>query len=140
MRYLTLHEVLDLHRRVIAQWGGTYGIHDLGALQSSIAQPRMTFGQEDLYPTIVEKASALGYSFILNHPFVDVNERTGHALMETFLMLNEHELQADAQEQEGVILALASGMLSREKFTEWMRGHVRARHDVGFDDDSRLGH
>lgn len=56
MRYLTLSEVLEIHRYIIAQSGGLMGIHNLGALESAIALPRMTFGGEDLYPTIVEKA------------------------------------------------------------------------------------
>jgi death on curing protein len=48
MRYLTLIEVLELHRRVIERSGGAVGIRDLGLLESAIAQPRMTFGGEDL--------------------------------------------------------------------------------------------
>ncbi len=86
MRYLTLNEVLELYRRILEQSGGSMGIHDLGALQSALAQPRMTFGGEELYPAIVEKASALGLFLIKNHPFVDGNKRTGHAVMETFLV------------------------------------------------------
>lgn len=31
-------------------------------LESALAQPRQTFGGEDLYPLLVEKASALGFS------------------------------------------------------------------------------
>ena len=60
MRYLTLSEVLELHRLIIDQSGGATGIRDLGGLESAIAQPRMTFAGTDLYPTIAEKASALG--------------------------------------------------------------------------------
>ncbi len=71
MRYLTLSEVLELYRRVMEQSGGTMGIHSLSALESALAQPRMTFGGEELYPTMVEKASALGFSLIKSHPFVD---------------------------------------------------------------------
>ncbi len=56
MRYLTLNEAFELHHYLIEQYGGSKGIHDLGALKSALAQPRMTFGGEDLYPTIVEKA------------------------------------------------------------------------------------
>ena len=82
MRYLTLNEVLELYRQVMARTGGAEGIHDLNGLDSAIAQPRMTFGGEELYPTIVEKASALGFSLIMNHPFVDGNKRAGHAAME----------------------------------------------------------
>ena len=60
MRYLTLVEVLDLHRRIIEQSTGALGIRDLGLLQSAIAQPRMAFGSEDLYPTVIDKALTLG--------------------------------------------------------------------------------
>src|SRR5438270_323696 len=71
MRYLDVDEVLDLHRLVLERSGGAPGLRDRGALESSIAQPQMAFGGEDLYPTLVEKASALGFSLIQNHPFVD---------------------------------------------------------------------
>ena len=48
MRYLTLSEALELHDRVIAQYGGALGLRDLGALESALAQPRMTFGQRPI--------------------------------------------------------------------------------------------
>ena len=58
MRYLTLKEVLQMHARLLAQSGGSDGIRDIGALESSLAQPQMTFGGEELYSTIVEKAAS----------------------------------------------------------------------------------
>ena len=124
MRYLTLNELLELYRRIIEQSGGEGGISNQGALESALAQPRMTFGGEDLYPTIVEKASALGFSLIKNHPFVDGNKRIGHAAMEVFLILNGFEIEATVDEQEKVILQLASGKLGRDEFTEWLREHI----------------
>lgn len=84
IRYLTIVEILDIHQQVTQRSGGAEGIRDLGALESAIAQPRMTFGGEDLYPTIVDKAAALGFSIVMNHPFIDGNKRTGHAAMEIF--------------------------------------------------------
>ena len=68
MRYLNLNEILELHRQVMEQSGGIAGIHSLAALESALAQPHMAFGDEELYPTIVEKASALEFSLIQNHP------------------------------------------------------------------------
>jgi death on curing protein len=98
-----------LHRQIIEQSGGALGVRDLRALESALAQPRMTFGGDDLYPTLVDKAAALGFSLVMNHPFVDGNKRTGHAAMETFLILNGLEISASVDEQEQVILSLASG-------------------------------
>lgn len=126
MRYLSLVEVLALHRQIIEQSKGAMGIRDLGSLESALAQPRMTFAGEDLYPTIVDKASALGFSIVMNHPFIDGNKRTGHATMETFLLLNGLEINAYVDEQERVILALASGELERDAFTKWLQGSVAA--------------
>src|SRR5438477_8651404 len=125
-RYLTLGEVLDLHRLVLEQSGGLAGLRDEGALDSAVVQPQMAFGGQDLYPTLADKAAALGFSLIMNHPFVDGNKRIGHAAMETFLVLNGYELDAPVDEQERIVLQVAAGELSREDFVEWIRGHVVA--------------
>ncbi len=127
MRYLTVAEVLEIYRHLMQQSGGTAGVTNLGALESAVAQPRMTFGGQELYPTIVEKASALGFSLIKNHPFFDGNKRIGHAAMEVFLVLNGFEIFADVDEQEKVILKLASGELGREEFTQWLGIHLIKR-------------
>ena len=124
MRYLTLNEVIEIYRRIIEQSGGSAGIANQGGLESALAQPRMSFGGQDLYPTIVEKASALGFSLIKNHPFIDGNKRLGHAALEVFLVLNGFEIEATVDEQERVILQLASAKLGREEFTDWLRCHI----------------
>lgn len=136
MRYLSLEEVLELHRLVIAQSGGGSGIRDLKALDSALAQPRMTFGGADLYPTLADKAAALGFSLVMNHPFTDGNKRIGHAAAETFLVLNGHEIEASVDEQERVIFALAASELGREPFTAWLFDHVRELFMVGRGDDA----
>jgi len=127
MRFLTLNEVLALHSQLISLFGGTSGIRDLGSLEAAIAQPRMTFGGEDLYPSVAEKAAALGYSLIKNHPFVDGNKRVGHAAMEVFLVLNGFEIQSSTDEQEQVILQVASGEKKREEFEDWVKSHLVER-------------
>ena len=38
IRYLSLIEILDLHRQIIEQSGGASGIRDLGILESAVAQ------------------------------------------------------------------------------------------------------
>jgi death-on-curing protein len=124
MRYLTVGEVLEIYSQVMRQSGGGVGIRDLGALESAVAQPRMTFNGEELYPTIVEKASALGFSLIQNHPFVDGNKRAGHAAMESFLMYNDYEISASVDEQVEVVLGVASGKINRHAFTIWLREHI----------------
>lgn len=127
MRYLSLEEVLDLHQRMIQRFGGAPGIRDLGALQSAVAQPRMTFGQQDLYTSLSEKAAALCYSLVMNHPFVDGNKRVAHYAMETFMILNGQELAASVAEAETLMLSLAAGETPREELVAWIGVHLFAR-------------
>jgi death-on-curing protein len=122
--YLSIAQVEEIHRRVVRQSGGSFGIRDQGALESSIFQPLQAFGDQELYPSLAEKAAALGYFLVQNHPFIDGNKRVGHAAMETLLILNGFEISATVDEQETAIIALASGATSREDFTAWLIQHV----------------
>lgn len=124
---LTHAQIVELHRRVIMQSGGSLGIRDVGGLESAIAQPQMSFGGTDLYPTIADKAAALGFALIQNHPFIDGNKRIGHAAMETFLYINGFELKAEVNEAEKVILDVAAGSVPREEFFAWVQARTVAR-------------
>ena len=127
IRYLTFNEVIDIHRRLIELFGGVDGIRDIEALKSSIEQPRMTFGGVELYATIVEKAAILGFSIMMNHPFIDGNKRTGHAAMEVFLVMNGYEIDASIDEQEHIILEVAAGNLKKNEFVDWLQNHLVAK-------------
>ena len=124
MRFLSLGDILELYRRIVEETGGATGIRDLNGLQSALAQPRMTFEGKDLYPSVAAKAAALGFSLIRNHPFIDGNKRVGHAAMELFLVINGHEIEASVDEQEAVILGVASGDIDREEFLNWLELHM----------------
>jgi death-on-curing protein len=125
MRYLTLAEVVQLHLLLAEATGGASGIRDLATLESAVAQPKATFDKNDLYPSLTDKAAILCFSIVQGHPFVDGNKRTGHAAMATFLLLNGFEIDATVDEQEKVMLALASGQIDRPKFAEWLDQHVK---------------
>ncbi len=47
--------------------------------------------------------------------------------METFLILNGSEIDAGVDEQENLILDLASGKLTREELTFWLKDHLTNR-------------
>ena len=124
LRYLSLAEVLELHRRITAVSGGATALRDLGALEAAVAQPRASYAGEDLYPDLAAKATALAFSLINNHPFVDGNKRVGHAALETFLVLNGYELDADVDASEEIILAVAAGRAGREELLRWIGAHL----------------
>ena len=123
MRTLSIENVIRLHALEISKTGGSEGIRDRGALESAVAQPMMTFGGQDLYPSLVDKAAALGHSLIANHPFVDGNKRIGHVAVEAMLRANGFRLVHDVDQAEAFILRTASGDCDREEFTRWVRAH-----------------
>ena len=125
IRYLTLSEILELHELLLLQSGGSEGIRDLGTLESEVAQPLMTFGDVELYPSVSEKAATLAFSLIQNHPFVDGNKRIGHAAMEVMLVLNGFEIQASVDEQEQLVLNVASSSVSRSELIKWLEEHLK---------------
>ena len=131
MRYLTLGEVVALHRAILAATLGAESIRDLGALESALAQPKATFGGTDLYPSVVDKASALAVGLAMNHPFVDGNKRIAHAAMAVFLDLNGFAIEATVDEQEQLMLSLAAGQVSRADLTAWLESHVATRKSSG---------
>jgi death-on-curing protein len=124
MRYLTLGEIIALHRRLIAESGGSPGVRDLAAIESAVSRPRVSVGGADAYPGIIDKAAAIGFSLARNHGFVDGNKRIAHAAMEVFLVVNGMELTASVDEQERFMLALAAGEISREALIEWLQAHA----------------
>jgi death-on-curing protein len=125
--FVSWDDVLELHEEIINEIGGTHGVKDENLLDSALAQPQMTFGGEDFYPTIAEKAAALAFSLIQNHPFNDGNKRIGHGAMVLFLDINGYKFVDAVDEQERVILSVASGNMEREEFTEWVISHVVER-------------
>ena len=81
-RALSSSEILRIHALLMEQAGSSAAVRDIAGLESAAAQPQMSFGGNDLYEGPLEKAVALAFSLIRNHPFVDGNKRIGHASME----------------------------------------------------------
>jgi death on curing protein len=77
----------------------------------------------DLHAMVIQQSGGMT-GFRDASAFLDSNKRIGHAAMETFLVLNGHELKAPTNEQEQVILQLAAGQMKRPDFTDWVRNHV----------------
>jgi len=84
----------------------------------------MTFGGVDLYPDIATKASALCFSLVLNHPFIDGNKRVSYAAMRLFLLLNDWTIIADVDDAEQTVLRLAAGELERDELIAWIRSRI----------------
>ena len=116
--------ILKLHGDLIKIFGGIDGIRDENLLDSAIETPFQTFGGQDLYPTLTEKAARLGYGLIKNHPFLDGNKRIGTHAMLTFLDINGAEIEFDEDELIKIIFNVADNSITYEEFLNWLEAHT----------------
>ncbi len=86
--FLTLEDVLDIHARQIARFGGAEGIRDRGLLESAVAAPQASFGGQLLHSDLFEIAAAYAFHIAENQPFIDGNKRTGLLSAIVFLDIN----------------------------------------------------
>ena len=121
---IRLEFVINIHEILIEKFGGIHGIRDKKALESAISRPFMTFDQQDLYPSPIEKAAALLESVISNHPFIDGNKRIGYVLMRYFLLENNLDVKATQTEKYEFVIRIAQGQLSYEQIHSWLSERV----------------
>ena len=124
MKILSKQQVLKLHEILIAQSGGSPEIRDDGLLESALNAPFQSFGNTDLYPSLLEKAARLGYGLIKNHPFVDGNKRIGTHTMLVFLAINHAELAYSDEELISLILGIAAGEYDDKYLLNWLQQHL----------------
>ena len=125
---ISVKEAEEIHKILIEAFGGSHGIRDMAGLDSALARPFQTFGNNDLYPTSVHKAAALIESLLVNHPFIDGNKRTGYVLMRIFLIDNGLDINATQEEKYNFVLKIASGKTKFEEIIDWLTKHVEEKN------------
>lgn len=88
------------------------GIKDANLFNSALYEPKQTFGKQDLYSTVLLKASCYLRSFARNHPFYDGNKRTALLATITFLEKNGYEVVADNEKLFKLVEKVVKGRLS----------------------------
>lgn len=68
------------------------------SLERSIETPFQSFGNRQLYPGLIKKASILFYLMIKNHPFQNGNKRLAMTTLFYFLFINKKWIEVDNQE------------------------------------------
>ena len=111
------HIVLAIHEDQLKR---NAGVRDEGLLNSALAQPFASFGGQDLYPSVHEKAARYGYGVIKNHPFDDGNKRTGTALIIAFLHGNGVKFKPRTQD----FFAVANGTMSYDELVAWIEKQI----------------
>ena len=123
MKILTKAQVLMLHEQLVNETGGSPGLRDDGLLESALASPFQEFATFSPYPTIQQKAARLGFSLVMNHPFIDGNKRIGAHAMLTLLALNGIEIACTQKELADTILNVAAGNIGYDGLLQWLLDH-----------------
>ena len=121
---ILLEDVLKLHELSIRDFGGSNGVRDSGLLESAIARPFQTFGGEDLYQTVIEKAAALGESLIINHPFIDGNKRTGALAILSLLAEYKYKCSANQDDFYKFIISISTGEIKFDEIVSWLKANT----------------
>ena len=122
-RWLTLHEVIAIHDKLIKRFGGPPGLRDKGALESALHRPVNRYLHER--PDLAELGAAYAFGLARNHAFVDGNKRVAFAAMAVFLRLNGVAFAPEQPEAAAVINALAAGEIKEEGLAQWIKDNVR---------------
>jgi death-on-curing protein len=118
--YLTIAEILAIHKHQIDEYGGTDGIRDGSLLESAAFRP-----QTGYYNSVAEEAAALMESLANNHPFLDGNKRVAFAAAHTFLLLNGFDLAvASTPAFEFMIRSISSGEFRFAQILKWINDHI----------------
>ena len=99
--FLSLDEVLEIHRVLIKRFGGPEGVRDLGLLDSALFRP-----QSGYYKDLSEMAAALFESLIKNHPFVDGNKRVAFFATDVFFRMNGYKFVVEAKAAHSFLMGL----------------------------------
>jgi death-on-curing protein len=126
IEYLSVDQVIALHRRALELYGGRAGIRSEHQLASAVFQPQASAFGEDAYPSIAEKAAAYGYFLAESQSFIDGNKRTAALAMITFLHGNGFELVPSHDEELAEVFEnLGSDIIDQRDFFDWVIAHVR---------------
>ena len=125
MTVLTVSEVIVLHEKLIAKTGGLGGVRDMGLLESAVLNCSQTFGGEELYPAIADKAVQMAFGICKNHPFLDGNKRTAILSMLVMLYINDVALCYTQKELIDLGLGIAEGSIDDEGIHGWIDRHKK---------------
>lgn len=113
MQYLDIARIIELHDDLIALYGGLGGVQNGGQLDSVLNHIQ----NDDLYPTMIDKATHLMFGIIMFHCFTDGNKRTGIASTSLFLWMNGIELPDFESKMEDIAVGVAKWLIDKN----WLR-------------------
>jgi death-on-curing protein len=121
--FLNADDVISINKKVIAKYGGIYGIRDRTLVETSVDSVVNNYHYERL--GLVELSTIYALSVTQNHPFLDGNKRTALMSMLIFLDLNRINAEFSQKELEDNIVKITLKEMKREEFLEWVKKFIK---------------
>src|SRR5207253_2275231 len=137
VRYLTVQDVIEIHRAVSVEFGGTQShpgvVESQFGLLNAVQRPQVTTLGREAYPSFPDKVAAFVFALLSYRPFRGGNRRLALASIVAFCELNDRTLDSrvfDEKTAEGVIRRVAShresGVAPENAFREIKETLMRA--------------
>ncbi len=125
--FLSLEQVMKLHRRSLAAHGGLDGVRDPGAVESALASARNTwcYAGGDLWGI----AAAHAFHLAESQAFLDGNKRTAISSAIAFLTANDCVDRGDDRELYDAMIAIADRRMDKAGLAAVLRRHFPPRRD-----------
>ncbi len=125
IRFLTVEEVVgEQVRQLEVYGGGSPGILNRSAVDSSVAQAQASFGGEYLHEDVFEMGTAYLVSLVKNHAFANGNKRIGLSSALIFLYFNGQQIELTSDEAVALVLDIISGDRRKEAAAELLRSRA----------------
>ena len=123
--YLELDDILNIRDRVADAHGVRIEIMTIHGLLSALAAPRRSAFGIEAFPTLTEKAAALAFALVQNHPFWDGNKRIASAALRLFIERNSARLSAEDIDLRVFTTGIAKGALQGGVLVKWINDHIQ---------------
>ena len=118
-RWVETSVVFAIHDFQIAEHGGSDGVRDRGAIESTLMRPvNLALYAE---PDAADLAACYAYGLAKNHGFIDGNKRTAWVAARLFLADNGYSLTFDVDEAVDIMEQVAASGISETELAHWLR-------------------
>ena len=124
IKYMSQFDLLQIRTKLAAQTGDQFDVLNINNLKSALAAPRASMFGEELHATLWDKAAALLFSLIKNHPFYDGNKRIAWLAVEQFLGRNGYTLVATPNDALHFTTRIAATDVENEEIGAWLQAHT----------------
>ena len=118
MRYLTVQDVIELHRAVSSEFGGTQAhpgvVESQFGLVSAVQRPQVTTLGREAYPGFADKVAAFVFALLQARPFRGGNRRVALASLFAFCEVNNRTVDTRIFDEKTAETILKRAAMYRE--------------------------